>query len=104
MGKANKILVAMFDPFCRQPPEFPAQCGNIPMLNLQRETKELKSENQIVSPKDHFHIRCVGPETSGWDLGHVIRVLEFAEKKFLETPVAIKPIDGFRGQVEVICD
>lgn len=66
------------DPLGREPPEFPAQGGDIPVLNPFGQTLMLERQDQVVGPQDHFHVSGIGPEAAGRDLSHGIGVLELA--------------------------
>src|SRR5262245_31666206 len=89
------------NPFCGKPPELSSKGRNIPVLNLGREAKLLKGQNQIVGPQDGFHVGSVGPKTSRRYFTHAVGVLELAQQKFLHTSVAVEAPNSCGREIQV---
>jgi hypothetical protein len=51
--KPQNIAVASLHPLCRKPPQLAPKSRDIPMLNLQWQTQELESQNQVGSPRPY---------------------------------------------------
>lgn len=99
--ESEAVAIASFDPLGRQPPEFPAQGGDVPVSGFRWQTQGLERSYQVVGPEDHLHEGGVGPKASGRDLGHVVRALELAQEEFLGGPIAVEAPDGFGSQIEM---